>query len=221
MTDSCRNCQTRHLGSFAEVSEPALQALEEAIVMKKLRRGQRLFHEGGRPTMLYCVRAGRLKLYRVTENGDFHFMRWSQPGDLLGYREALSAETYNCTAEVMEDVTVCALRASVLLELLDSSPQLGRALLRRLVHEASCAERRLLGVVHYPIRRRLAALLMEASSLDETVTLRRGEMAEMLNTTGETVARVLTALVDQGLIERRGQSIRVLDPVALRRIAGL
>jgi CRP/FNR family transcriptional regulator len=114
---------------------------------------------------------------------------------------------------------------------LDQFPALARALLRR-TQEDLMATRALLELTgHASAQARLAALLHEfAAAASDTschparrfdLPLTRGEIANMLGLTIETVSRKLGEMEQDGVIHRHGKrGIELVDPARLQALSG-
>lgn len=219
--DSCRQCPVRCGGPFAELSREGLAILDRFRSSRKYARGEPIFLQGALPTGVYCLRRGRVRLYRTTREGGLQVIRWANPGEPLGYPDFFSEAPYRCRAEAATEAQVCYLGGTVLQTLLRSEHGFVRALLRHLTRDLRAVEDRLLQVVHRPVRKRVAALLLdlEGTGCIPPAGPNRQEMARLADTTPETLARVLTEFHRQGLIQRSRCRIRVKDRASLERLA--
>lgn len=206
--DSCQFCGTRPSGVFADASEAGLERLSAARVARTFRRGEVLFHQGSRPTGVYCVRSGEAKLYSVSDGGGIQILRWAGPGALLGETALYADQPHGTTAEASTDMQVCFIDRDALGSLLVEEPGIACRLIRKLSRELCHAEEQLLGVSHKSVRQRVAEMVL---GLPAEASMSRREMAQSLGTTPETLARVLTEFHRDGLIERSRRRIRILD----------
>ena len=58
------------------------------------------------------------------------------------------------------------------------------------------------------------------SSTEYTLRLTRAEIGSYIGLKLETVSRVFSRLQEEGLIQVQGRSIKLLDPVSLKKIVG-
>ena len=114
---------------------------------------------------------------------------------------------------------------------IDDYPALARALLRRSQADLLATRNLLELTAHASAEARLAALLHDfaAAASDSSchlarefeLPLTRGEIANMLGLTIETVSRKLGELEDMGAITRKGKrGIELLDPALLQDLSG-
>ena len=71
---------------------------------------------------------------------------------------------------------------------------------------------------------RLASHLLYLSELNKgsdhlSLTITKGQLASLLGTIPETLSRILTRMAGQGLIESRGNTIKILDREGLTALA--
>src|SRR5699024_11796421 len=65
-------------------------------------RGETLFHPGDVSSRLYIVHKGRVKIYRLSENGKEQLVRILEPGDFTGELTLFNETTVDTYAEALE-----------------------------------------------------------------------------------------------------------------------
>lgn len=75
------------------------------VLMRHLRAGQTLFHEGARAESIYVVRAGFFKSHRTAEDGTEHVLGFAGPAELLGF-DALCVGAHPTAAVALDEATV-------------------------------------------------------------------------------------------------------------------
>ncbi|MBL7684426.1 MAG: cyclic nucleotide-binding domain-containing protein, partial [Deltaproteobacteria bacterium] len=126
-TDSkphCHQCAVRFGGVLCALKEEPLLELDHHKTVNRYKKGQIIFYEGNEPFGLYCINAGRVKLYKSGEEGRNQIVRIAGPGDLLGYRSLFAEEPYQATAEVMEEAEICCIDRNVFFPILAKNPEL-------------------------------------------------------------------------------------------------
>lgn len=224
----CHHCAARLLGVLGNLPTNAVEECNQHKTTNTYKKGQILFYEGNQSFGIYCVYAGRIKLFKTGHGGRLQIVRLAGPGDLLGYRALLADEPYTATAEAMEDATVCFIEKAMFFPLLRQQPDLAMQVIKKLAKELRTAEDRMTGIAQKPVKERLAELLLV---LKETygkasgngaaigIELSREEMAEMIGTTQETVIRLLSDFKARGFLKLDGRHILIPDPKPLLRIA--
>lgn len=194
------------------------------------KRGQNIFYEGTRPTGLYCMNAGKVKVYKNNIQGKEYIIYIAKPGDFLGYRALMSEELYGATATVLEDAKICYIPKENFFEVLQKNPAFMKRVVKGICHEMGILEERMAELAHKSVRERLAANLLmlketygmegEGSVLID-IALSREDLAAIVGTATETVIRLLSEFKNDGLISFEGKRIRVIDSKKLARQADL
>lgn len=226
---TCALCDLRKIGLFGALEDDFLGRVDTEKTVHLYRQRQVVFHEGTPPLAIYCIRAGRVKLYRTGSKGEEVVLRILVPGDVFGHRPLLAGELYAATAEAIEEAEVCVLPKQTLIELLRVSPSLALEMLARLSRDLRVSEDQLLDVSQRSVKQRAANLLLMflegcGERIDGGVKLaipiQRKEMAQMVGTTPETFSRTLHDLAERQAIALSRSEIVVIDEKLLRQIAG-
>ena len=224
----CEDCSSRGHSMFCDLHGIELAKLDENKSCVMYKKGQTLFYEGTRPLGLYCVKSGKVKVFKVGSQGKEQIMRLSNPGDFLGYRALLGEEYYAASAEVLEDAAVCFIPKEDFLSVLQGNTEFFKTVVKSLAHELGVVESKMTDLSQKSVRERLAGYLL---MLKETygmegeerilidLAISREDLANMVGTATETVIRLLSEFKKDGLINFEGKKIQVLDPKGLAKTA--
>lgn len=216
----CRTCASRGAGVFCDLSEAHLHQIDRAKTRNHYKKNQIIFYEGNHPYGLYCIASGKIKIFKVDEQGHQQIVRLAGAGDILGYRCLLSNESYSATAEAIEDADVCFMDKSTFLHLLETHPATALRVMSKLADDLGKAERQMVNIVHKNVRERLAELLLvfekkygekAVDGMRLNISLTREELAELIGTTQESVIRLLSEFRLDGLIAVDGRNITILN----------
>jgi CRP/FNR family transcriptional regulator len=225
---NCAECRARVRGVFACLTESQLVLLTDFRLTRTYEPGQPILYEGNPPLAVYCVRQGRIKVWRTGRSGEQHVIGTREPGDLIGYRAAIANRPYSATAEPLESSQVCTIPRHRFVDLVNMNSELCQDLLARLAVLSLDTEDQLLERAHDPVRQRVARYLVrllhdgdDAPRPGDRLTLpfRREDMARLIGTTPETLSRTLHGFAERGVLDVDRQQIRVRDLEVLRRIA--
>jgi CRP-like cAMP-binding protein len=130
-----------------------------------------------------------------------------------------------CDAVAQTEVTLVDLPLEPLRQLLARQPMLSLRFTDALAREVGRLEVRLHELMHKDAGARLAAwICTQFAGRPQPSVLRLAErkrdIASQLGMTPETLSRLMRSLSDRGLIAVSGYTLRVLDPQALRGLAG-
>ncbi|MFM7428701.1 MAG: Crp/Fnr family transcriptional regulator [Flammeovirgaceae bacterium] len=193
-------------------------------------KGQNIFYEGTRPTGLFCMNGGKVKVVKNDVQGKEFILYIAKPGDFLGYRALLSEEFYGATATVLEDAKICFIPREDFFEVLQKNPVFMRKVVKEVCKEMGIMEERMAEIAHKSVRERLAGSLLmlketygmegEKSELID-IALSREDLASIVGTASETIIRLLSEMKSENIIAFEGKKIRVLDAKKLARQADL
>jgi len=227
---ACENCKVQEFTRFKSLDSDELDSMTYNKTCTAYKKGQVLFHEGTRPLGVFCLHAGKIKIYKTGYDGKDQIIQISKPGDLIGYKAMISEEMYPVSAETLEDATVCFIPKSDFLSVLDSSSQLNRILLKEACQELGVMTESLTNLAQKPVRERLAVTLImlkdtygidAAENGEVEINLTREDLANTVGTATETLIRLLHDFKEEKLIESKGRKIKVLDDRGLFKVANI
>jgi CRP/FNR family cyclic AMP-dependent transcriptional regulator len=154
--------RTAALLSPAIHQEDALNYLPHAPV-HDYRKGQIIYGQN-KPSSLYLVVEGKVKVSRLTGNGGHAVMDVYQTDDLFGESTLIgSSQDWNETAIAIENTKVMAWTLDQVEDIAARRPQLAIALLQIVVQRSECFGQRIQGFSLDNIARRLAEALLRFS----------------------------------------------------------
>jgi CRP-like cAMP-binding protein len=210
---------------FSGLDPAELASLAEHAFVRRLARGQLLFHEGEPSDYLFLVRSGRLRVFVASARGDELVLSVVGPGETLGELSILDRHPRSATVDALEDVELIALPGTEARKLLESN----REALLAVALALAAGMRRLSGtaadLVFLDLPRRLAKLLLaEAHTRDDgTIESRLARsqtgVAARLGATRQTLNKAMSTLAQRGWITVEGTTVRIDNVEALTRFA--
>lgn len=224
----CETCSTRHRSLFSSLPHQEVVELDQSKTCQLFKKGEVIFHEGGIPHGVYCIKNGKVKIYKTGIEGKDQIIRFAKDGDMLGYRSLLSNEKYNGTAACLEDSVVCFIPKEEILKLVSENSCLALNIMKAACHELGEASNIITNLAQKSIKERLAEVLLILQAnfgLDEKgtiqVVLTREEIANIVGTATESIIRLLSEFDKDKLIELEGKKIRLINIASLQRLAKL
>jgi len=226
---SCVACQSRLTNVFCTLTDEQLVSLSVEKSCNIYKKGQLVFFEGNRPTGLYCVNKGKVKVFQIGMEGKEQIIRLAKDGDILGYRSLISGEMYTASASIIEDATICFLPKKSFFDLLQTNSELSTRMMKLLSNDLKTAEKRITALAQKPVRERMAEtilMLKEFYGLDnEKLTIRanlsREDIANIVGTATETAIRILSEFRSEKIINLVGKKIQIINNDALIRAANV
>jgi CRP-like cAMP-binding protein len=201
--------------------------LEEVMQNKKFRKNEAIFTEGTLPAGIFYIKLGKVKKYKVDNDGREQIIYIYNTGEFFGYSAILSEESYGDTTVAIENSIISFISKEDFIALLDISVVFSRLLLKSLSHEFSVLANLMAILSQRTVRERVALSLLilhdkyklSAADKDVFILLSRTDLANMAGTVNETLARVLHDFKEDNLIWMQGRRIKLLDIKQLMQIA--
>jgi CRP/FNR family transcriptional regulator len=181
------------------------QGASRLMAVSSLHRkapGEVLFSEGDQADSVYEVVRGMLRLCKLLPDGRRQITGFLSAGQFLG----LAPEGVCVyTAEAITEVTLCRYKRPAFDRLVDEVPGFAKRVLAVASHELSAAQNQMLLLGRKAAVEKVASfLLLMAEQADEDafigLPMTRGDIADYLGLTIETVSRTLTKLKQDRLI---------------------
>lgn len=193
-----------------------LSALKKIIEERKARtfkKNQVIYYEGDKGNGLYLLVSGKVKTIKLAEDGRELMTGIYAADDYLGINAMLSNEAYADTATALEDCLLCLIPKEQLEELLNLYPEVAREFIKLLANDIREKEEQLLQMAYNSVRKKMAEALLrlQRQTNDSTFKIAREDLAAMAAMATETVSRTLSDFKAEGLIEKTGSTITILD----------
>jgi CRP/FNR family transcriptional regulator len=214
---------------FSNLKGEALAHFNAIAMEMTYAQGTRLFFESAEPEQVFILTSGRVKLSVSSREGKMMILRIASKGQCLGLAAVLSETPHEVSSEVSETCRAKVVRASDFRAFLQKYPEAAMEATRCILAEYQATFSSMCRLaLPSSVAGRLANLLLEwrngraecnAQERRLTVPLTHSEIAEMTNTSRETVSRVFHQFQREKLIAVKGASVTVLQPQALEQLA--
>jgi CRP/FNR family transcriptional regulator len=219
---SCLAERLSHYVRLSEAEQASLGQLEEQD--RRVRRGAAVISENEVPRELFIVRSGWLHSSVVLGNGSRQIMRFHFQGDILGLPLLAFADSPE-TVTAVTDAVLCPFSRERLAALIDGHPRLAALLLGLAVADRVSLADRLASIGRTSARARVSSLLCEifarmrrlGANREEAIQLplTQEDIGDATGLTAVHVNRMMRGLVEDGIVERSGPHIRLLDEARL------
>jgi len=225
LTKRCADCLVRDRALCSSMSDAELATLAEIGRRRTVPQGQVIVWEGDRAAICANLVSGVLKLTSATPDGREAIVGLLFPGDFVG---ELFVEEAQVTVTSVGEADLCFYPRARFESVLDRHAALERLLLRRTMDSLAEARTRLLVLGRRTAEEKVVGFLAELSDRLGTdgepartfaLPLTRGEMADLLGLTIETVSRQLSRLKADGVIALSGT--RGVEILSRQRLTAL
>ncbi|GEP51087.1 transcriptional regulator [Flavobacterium noncentrifugens] len=194
----------------------------EERVARSFQKNQVVHYEGDRASGVYLVISGKIKTIKLSEDGRELMTGIYEADDFLGVNCLLSDATFTDTATAIEDSQLCFFPKEQLEELLRFYPDVAGKFIKILSNENRIKDSHLLELAYQSVRKRIAKSLLRLfpkGAIDGShISITRDDLAAMSGTASETVSRTLTEFRNEGLIEKKGSIVTILDQLKISRM---
>jgi CRP-like cAMP-binding protein len=216
------------LNQFLEQAR-GLEALKDIGRDRKERKFAKkdvLFHDGDELRQVPYLLKGKVRTFKINNDGKEFVTGLHGPGEFIGYMGLLENGRAMETAEAMEDCEVSMIPREDLLALLYRDRDVSIRFIKMLARDMKQKEQHLLELAYASVRQRVAQALLRVHQRfakddgnDLGVRISREDLASIVGTATESLIRCLTDLKEEGLVDTQGRDIRILDKARLEKVA--
>ncbi|GGB89961.1 transcriptional activator protein anr [Marinobacterium zhoushanense] len=225
----CSTCSLSSLCLPVSLNMTEMERLDDIIEKSRpLKKGEHLFHQGESFSSVYAVRAGTIKSYTLTNEGEEQITGFYFPGELVGM-SGVDGVTYPVSAKVLETTTVCEIPFERLDDLAGQMPELRRQMLRTMGKELRDDQQMMMLLSKKNAEQRVATFLIKLSTRFRArgysasqfrLSMSRNEIGNYLGLAVETVSRIFTRFQAMSLIRVDGKEIELVSLSDLYDLAG-
>jgi CRP-like cAMP-binding protein len=214
----------RKIPLLAQLSDADMQAIKTELRFRRYNKRDIVLQKGGNGDGLLFLLSGQLQVIDVTEDGRAIGLRMLNPGDFFGEIAVINDSKRTASVVALSPVLVAFLPAPAALHLFSHSPPVAQHMLRHLAEKIQRdSEFRTLLSINNTTRRIYTFLVLmkknQPGSGDVVENLpTHQDIANMINTSRETVTRALLTLVQQGIVEKDTHRLIIRDPQALQKL---
>lgn len=222
----CEQCIVREFSSLKALNKEDLLKMAECKTSYTIKKGEPIFEEGESVNGIYCVKDGICKLSKLSANGKDQIVKLVKSGELLGQRSLISEEPTNLSAVALEDMEVCFIPKTEIMNFFNQNNQFSMNVMRNICGDLKDADDHMVSMAQKNVKERLAETLL---SLEDTfgknsdgslhIQLSRDELAGMIGTATESCIRLLSELNKSGVIDLTGKRITIVDRNKLKRMS--
>ncbi|WP_029935454.1 fumarate/nitrate reduction transcriptional regulator Fnr [Thiomicrospira pelophila] len=225
----CPNCGLQKICFPTGLMRADITRLDSIVERKSpLHKGDHLYRFGESFDSVFAIKAGVVKVYNLTNQGDEQILGFYLPGDVIGL-DALSTKHYQCNAVALDTTSVCAIPFDQLETLSMQIPALNHQLFCLMskgvndgrVHSEILSKRNAdQRVAHFIWN--LSHRFMNRGYLhtEFRFNVLQRDVAMYLGLTPETVSRILARLAKDKVVHWKRKEVKIFDLERLRELAG-
>lgn len=195
---------------FGPLQPDEVEFVAQKMSLRRYSRGEVLFMEEEPGEALFVLFEGLIRLTKLNEEGKEQVLHYVHPGGVFAEVVLFDGGPYPATALAVEESLVGALANRDMEELVLSSNRLALSMLKIMGRRLRAAQVAIRDLGLHDAEQRLARLLLklagrygretpEGMKIETWIT--RQEMASIIGSTRETVARTLSRLQKEGVLQ--------------------
>jgi CRP-like cAMP-binding protein len=210
-----------NLWIFAHLQPGEVAALARAADRRAYPKGREVFAQGGAADRMFLLKAGRVKLSKLTAEGNEITLDIRKAGDFLGESMLIEDADYPLTAVCLEDSLICGFSKAGFERLILDNPNIGLQVIKNLSNRINWLTERVGSFSLTNLEDRLYQVLAQVAR-EHGVESRRGvsiqfpltheELGFLVGAHRVSITRALKSLRDAGRILQEGRTL-ILSPL--------
>jgi CRP-like cAMP-binding protein len=221
----CENCIIRQFNALKALSKEELKRISDSKVTKYVKKGESIFQEDKKLNGVFCIRNGVSKLSKRSDNGKNHIVKIATKGEILGQRSVITQERTNLSATALNDMEVCFIPKSHLVESINNNVAFMKAILIQMANDLKFADDVIVNMAQKNVKQRISETLRYLKKFFDTdkdgyiaISLTREDIANIVGSSPEACIRTLASFKKEGWITTDGKRIKIEDDKALYQL---
>jgi len=202
----------------------AMQNLADRYELENYNKKQVLYQENKRPRFLYYLVKGKVKGYKVHEDGKEYITDIYSSGDFIGYTALIDDTNYDDSTTIMEESDILQIPREDFQQMIYGDISIAAKFIRIITQNVKEKEERLLSLAYSSLRKRVAKALVDLhlkfneDQENKSLEISREDLAHYIGTATESLIRTLSDFKSEKLIEIREGKIRIVDLNKLKNL---
>lgn len=222
MLNDCKNCPFNAIAA-SMLSDCSFEQLSTNHLVLKFKKGDPIIRQGMYSTNVVFLRTGIAKIHL---SGPYHeqIVRLVKAPSYLGLPTTFGDKVNQYSVTAVSNVEVCFIDVEVFQNILLENRDFSHEIILELCRNELESFHRCANRTQKLIRGNMADALIEFSekiflSDNFTLPLSQTELANLVDTSRESVSRVLTEFDKDGIIRIKGKQIEILNKKSLKLIS--
>jgi len=192
------------------ISSSMMAEIEKNTSMQNNAKKEVIYFPEDASNTIYFLKMGKIKIYRLSEDGKTTTLHLLGPGEIFGESAILGQDTHDNIAEVVEDAVVCAMDKRDFQDMMEKSPKLTMSVNKFIGFRLRKIQAHVEDLVFKNAKERITAFLYRyVSTFGKKMVdgwmvrpfLTHQEIADLTATARQTVNQVLNELADDDVIK--------------------
>lgn len=197
-----------------DLSEPEIGIINDISVLKEYHAGNVLFYEGDDSVKLHYLTEGIAKVYKIDKNGNELVIHYVSGPSLIGELANLENFPFPASCVIESDAKVLIIDYAAFKDKLLSRQEVCYQLLKSLCKKVKHLE----DLINFNLTMDSTSKFAKFICENETIlhTIKHKKIASILNTSPETVSRIVARFKKEGILKPDSKEIIILDKTQLK-----
>ncbi|MDP7272374.1 MAG: Crp/Fnr family transcriptional regulator [Candidatus Marinimicrobia bacterium] len=216
----------RSVSIFSDLSDVELASISKKMTPYSYSKGEFIVMEEMEGQQCYFITHGSVKITRSSKEGREVILAILTAGEFFGEMSLLDGETRSANVLTLEETKVLALNRNDFMATLEEYPRVSIQLLKELTIRLRKSDLQIASLTLSDAEKRIGLCILRLAG--EQGTIRQGhvkikkfpfqhDIANMAGTSRETVSRTLVLFEQNGLIQREGRQLTIVDYMQFQR----
>lgn len=210
MAEQTKLWYLQNFNMFEGMSPKMLMELEQNTSMQTNSKKEIIYFPEEASNTIYFLKTGKIKIYRLSEDGKTTTLQLLAPGEIFGESAILGQDKHDNIAEVVEDAVICAIDKNDFKVLMEKSSKLTMSVNKFIGWRLRKIQAHVEDLVFKSASQRITSFLHRyvetfgKKMVDGWMVrpfLTHQEIADLTATARQTVNQVLNELADQDVIK--------------------
>jgi len=199
---------------FDELDKDQLKKVECVGLNRSIKKGTLVFMQGECANEMFLIKYGRIKLYKIHEDGSEAILDFRKAGDIIGENIFSGEADYPLSAWALEDTVICGFNINSFNELMIKHPDIGLSVIRSMSNKISSITDRLDNMSEKSLDQRLYNVLLNVAKDHGTkgskgmalkFSLTHEELGFLASAHRVSITKAMKSLIDCGKIIKNGK----------------
>ena len=216
----------RSVSIFSDLSDVELASISKKMTPYSYSKGEFIVMEEMEGQQCYFITHGSVKITRSSKEGREVILAILTAGEFFGEMSLLDGETRSANVLTLEETKVLALNRNDFMATLEEYPRISIQLLKELTIRLRKSDLQIASLTLSDAEKRIGLCILRLAG--EQGTIRQGhvkikkfpfqhDIANMAGTSRETVSRTLVLFDQNGLIQREGRQLTIVNYMQFQR----
>ena len=207
---------------FQNLESADKSALAAKAIRKEYKKGEQVFNQGDHADKMFLIKAGIIKISKVSRGGDEFILDIRRKGDFLGEQIFWDDFKYPGTATCMADCYICGYSRDAFEKLIMDYPKIGLNVVKNLSKHIEFLNSRASGMLYKDLSEKIYNFLLalakeigekKEGSLTISFNLTHEEIGFFLGVHRVSVTKSMNILKKCGLIKKEGKKLLIAIPL--------